>query len=94
MLQPPDARPGLPPIDTIKTIGNMDKVIVFTNWAKEVINTTCRIVTGGKELNHISVISHGVDTNLWKPVSPEERKELRDKYFEGKGKIKITIEKD
>jgi glycosyltransferase involved in cell wall biosynthesis len=81
VLVPPDNRPGLPPIDTIRTIGMANKTIVFTDWAKEVINKTCRIVTNGKELSNIEIIPHGVDTSVWKPVSPEVKKELRTKYF-------------
>ena len=81
MLQPPEPRPGLPNIDTIRTIGSANKTIVFTDWAKEVINKTCRLVTGGKELNNIEIIPHGVDTKIWKPLSPEEKKANREKYF-------------
>ncbi|MCK9428914.1 MAG: glycosyltransferase family 4 protein [Candidatus Omnitrophica bacterium] len=81
-LIPPENRPGLPPIDTIKTIGMSDKPIVFTEWAKNVINKTCRIVTGGRELTNISVIPHGVDTSVWKPLSLDRKKELREKYFD------------
>ena len=81
MIVPPEPRPGLPNIDTIRTIGGANKAIVFTNWAKEVINKTCRIVTQGKELNNISIIPHGVDTNVWKPLSAEEKRAAREKYF-------------
>lgn len=81
VLQAPDQRPGLPPIETIREIGTMDKAVVFTNWAKEVINKTCRVVTNGRELNNISVIPHGTDTDIWKPLSVEEIKAYRQKYF-------------
>lgn len=81
MLQSPEGRPGLPPIDTVKTIGTMDKCIVFTDWEKDVINKTCKIVTGGKELSNISVIPHGVNNNIWKPLSEEQIKAAREKYF-------------
>lgn len=80
-LVPPENRPGLPSIDTIRTIGSANKSIVFTNWAKDVINKTCRIVTNGRELSNIEVIPHGVDTSIWKPLSEEERKSNREKYF-------------
>jgi glycosyltransferase involved in cell wall biosynthesis len=80
-LVPPESRPGLPAIDSIRTIGSANKVVVFTNWAKEVINKTCRIVTGGKELSNIEVIPHGVDSNVWKPLDPETKKLAREKYF-------------
>lgn len=81
MLIPPEQRQGLPPIDTIRTIGSANKTIVFTNWAKDVINKTCRIVTNGRELTNIEIIPHGVDTSVWKPLSPEDRKAARLKYF-------------
>ena len=81
MLKSPEGRPGLPDIDTIKTIGTMDKCIVFTDWAKEVINKTCRIVTSGKELQNIITIPHGVDTNTWKRLPDEQIKAARKKYF-------------
>jgi intein/homing endonuclease len=80
-LMPPEARPGLPPIDSIRTIGSATKAVVFTNWAKDVINKTCRIVTGGKELTNIEIIPHGVDTRVWKPLEDEKKLELRQKYF-------------
>jgi glycosyltransferase involved in cell wall biosynthesis len=81
MLNPPEGRPGLPPIDTIQSVGATNKTIVFTEWAKEVIQKTCRVATGGKELSNIDVIPHGVDISKWKPLSPEERKAARKKYF-------------
>jgi glycosyltransferase involved in cell wall biosynthesis len=59
----------------------MDKCIVFTDWATDVINKTCRIVTNGKELKNITTIPHGVDTNIWKPLSEEQIKNARKKYF-------------
>lgn len=70
--------PGLPPIDMITTIGSADKVIVFTEWAKEVLNKTCRILFN-KEFNNISIIPHGVDTSTWKPLT--NRDELRKLNF-------------
>jgi len=81
LLQAPEGRPGLPAIDTVKSVGSADKTIVFTEWAKEVINKTTEISTGGKQLGNIVVIPHGVDTSIWKPLTPEERKKARKKYF-------------
>ena len=81
ILVPPENRPGLPPIDTIRTIGMANKTIVFTNWAKDVINKTCKLVTKGRELSNIEVIPHGVNTEVWKPLGEEKKKELREKYF-------------
>lgn len=70
--------PGLPPIDMISTIGSADKVIVWTEWAKEVLNKTCRILFN-KEFNNISIIPLGVDTSTWKPLT--NRDELRKLNF-------------
>lgn len=81
LLNPPEGRKGLPPIETIKSISQMDKPIVFTKWARNVINKTANITTNGKELTNIEVIPHGVDTSIWKPLSEEQRKRARIKYF-------------
>jgi hypothetical protein len=78
-MPPLDPNSGLPPIDTLNTIGHTDIPVVFTNWARNVINKTVSIVTKGKELNHIQVISHGVDIDIWKPLP--NKQELRKKYF-------------
>lgn len=81
ILNSPENRPGLPPIEPIKVIGSTDKTIVFTDWAKDVVNKTCRIVTKGKELNNMHTIPHGVNTTIWKPHDIERRKELRKSIF-------------
>lgn len=82
ILQPPEGRPGLPPIEPIKVIAATDKTVVFTDWAQGVLNTTCKIITDGKELKNMETIPHGVDTNVWKPLTTEERKQFREKYFQ------------
>jgi glycosyltransferase involved in cell wall biosynthesis len=81
ILQPPEGRPGLPPIEPVKVIGTTDKTVVFTDWAQEVINKTCKIVTGGKTLTNMVTIPHGVDTTVWKPLPQEEKDKLRKQYF-------------
>lgn len=81
ILQPPEGRPGLPPIEPIKVIGSTDKTVIFTDWAQSVVNKTCEIVTGGKHLSNMCTIPHGVDTDVWKPLDEEKKKELRQKYF-------------
>lgn len=81
ILNAPENRPGLPPIEPIKVIGSTDKTIVFTDWAKDVINKTCKIVTKGKELNNMATIPHGVDTSVWRPLGEEKKRELRKSIF-------------
>jgi len=70
--------PYLPKINLINTLGLSDRIVVFTEWAKNEINKTCRIVIN-KEVAKINVIPHGVDTSIWKPL--DNKKELRRKYF-------------
>jgi glycosyltransferase involved in cell wall biosynthesis len=78
IISAPQDRPGLPHIDPIDTIATSQYPIVFTDWAKGVINRTARVVKGS-DLTHIEVIPHGVDTTIWKPLPNKEF--LRDKYF-------------
>ena len=84
-IENPQHRPGLPPINTLPVLGNTHKIVVFTDWAKDVINKTILKVTGGKILNNIEVVPHGVDTNIWKPL--DNKQELRNKYFKIKDKV-------
>lgn len=76
VLQAP--RKGMPHLNTIQILNNTDKIVVFTDWARNVINKTSRIVQN-KEYKNIEVISHGVDINTWKPL--DNKAELRQKYF-------------
>lgn len=78
-IENPMHRPGLPPINTLPVLGTTDRIIVFTNWAKDVVNRTVTAVTGNKQLTNIGVIPHGVDTSVWKQLP--NKKELREKYF-------------
>jgi glycosyltransferase involved in cell wall biosynthesis len=74
----PSDRQGLPSINSIDVISRAKKTIVFTNWAVKVINKTANILTG-KDLTNLSVIPHGVDNNIWKPLPNKDF--LREKYF-------------
>lgn len=76
----PSNTPGLPEIKTLDILSSTDKTIVFTDWAKDVVNKTINILTNGKILNNIDVIPHGVDTSVWRPLTSKE--ELRKKYFD------------
>lgn len=78
-IENPAHRPGLPSINSTAVLGSADKIVVFTEWAKNVINKTVMKVTKGKQLNNIIVIPHGVDISEWKPLS--NKQELRKKYF-------------
>lgn len=81
ILNPPEGRPGLPPIEPIKVISSTDKTIVFTDWAQDVINKTCEVVTNGKKLTNMETIPHGVDIDVWKQLPEEDIKFLRKKIF-------------
>jgi len=77
VLNPPEGRPGLPPIEPVQVIGSTDKTVVFTDWAQSVVNRTCEVVTEGKHLSNMVTIPHGVDTDIWTPL-PDDTK----KYFQ------------
>jgi len=70
----------LPPVDAIQTVVNAENPVVFTNWAYTVLNKTAR-AKYNRDLPPMSVIPHGVDTSVWKPIDPERRKELRKQFF-------------
>lgn len=75
---PVDGEPvngGLPP-GIIKTIEDIDIPVAYTNYAKDAF---LKSVTDQESRNRIQTIYHGVDTNLFKPASPEERTKLRSK---------------
>jgi len=78
-LDIPNGRPGLPGLDTIKTISGANEVIVFTEWAQNVINKVFKTVTG-RTFDKMSTIPHGVDTKIWKPIETP-KKELKKKFF-------------
>lgn len=75
-------RKDMPKMETVPTLSTCDKVIVFTNWAKDVLNKTCSIVHPNSSFSNIEVIPHGVDISKWKPLN--KKAELREKWF---GKI-------
>ena len=72
-------KPNMPIIDTLKFVSGTNKVIVFTEFAKNTLNETVKLITGDKEANNIAIIPHGVDRNLFKPL--DNKSELREKYF-------------
>lgn len=74
----PSPDPNMPPLDTSVTIMSSDKVIIFTDWAKKVIDKTLKL-TVGEELKNYKVIPHGVDTDVWKPL--DNKIELRETHF-------------
>lgn len=74
----PSPNNGLPPINTINVIGSADRCVVFTDWAKNVLNKTCEIALD-KQFNNISVIPHGIDNTKWKKL--DNKIELREKWF-------------
>ena len=78
-IEIPAQRPDLPKINTMECIGASNKVVVFTNWAKNTINHSAKIVLENREFNNIEVIPHGVDTSMFRPL--ENRDELREKFF-------------
>lgn len=78
-IQVPNPKVKLPPVDSIATINNADLTILFTEWAYKVLNKTGRILTG-KDLERTTIIPHGVDNRIWKPL--DNRAELREKYFQ------------
>lgn len=75
----PAHRPDLPKINTINCIGASNKVVVFTDWAKDTINHSAKIVLDGKSFTNIEVIPHGVDISQFRPL--ENKDALREKYF-------------
>lgn len=78
-LDVPNPRPGLPKLDTVKTLEQCDNVIVFTDWAEGVLNRVMRTVKH-KDYDRFVTIPHGVDTNTWKPLETT-KKELKKKFF-------------
>lgn len=47
-------------INTMQFISGADKIVVFTDWAKETVNKTAKIAIN-QTFNNIEVIPHGVD---------------------------------
>lgn len=65
-------------INTVQFITLTDKVVVFTNWAKETVNKTINIVTK-QNASNIEVIPHGVDKSIFFPIS--DAKDVFSKFF-------------
>jgi len=55
-------------INTLDYISKVDKLIVFTEWAKTTINKTAKIIRN-KEFDNIDVINHGVDLNEFNNIA-------------------------
>ena len=62
---------GIPPTWAYGTL-NADYVVAYTEYGKQAILKTCPEVA-----NRITVIPHGVDTNMFKPLPEDEVKNLR-----------------
>ena len=65
-------------INTMQFINQVDKLIVFTNWAKETINTTAKLSIN-KEFDNIEIIPHGVDQSTYFNVN--NKKEFMADFF-------------
>lgn len=77
-IQAPQDRLGLPHIDTLGIFDKIERPIVFTKWARNVINKTANLLRGN-DIPGIDVIPHGVDTNIWKRLPNKTL--LREKIF-------------
>ena len=69
----------MPVIDTLQFVKGTNKVVVFTDFAKDTLDEAITLATGSGKANNIGIISHGVDRNLFRPLDNKE--ELREKYF-------------
>jgi len=78
-LQISPQKPSMPVIDTLQFVKGTNKVVVFTDFAKDTLDEAITLATGSGKANNIEIISHGVDRNLFKPLDNKE--ELREKYF-------------
>lgn len=68
----------LPNIQPNVVLESMDKTVFFLPWAKNVVNKTIKLITK-TELSNTEIIPHGVDREIWKPLS--NKNTLREKYF-------------
>lgn len=63
------------PSSWIPILKDMDRIVTYTQYGKNAIGTTLP-----DEMNKIEVIPHGVDSNIFHPLSDSERLSLRKKY--------------
>ncbi len=76
---PVDGEPmngGLPP-GIIKIVEDIDIPVAYTEYAKEAV---LKSVTDQETRGRIRTIYHGVDTNVYKPMDPIERRKLRESF--------------
>ena len=69
--------------DWFKDIEAVDKLITYTNYGVSEFEKLSNI--------KVDVLPHGIDLDTFKPVSADEKKELRKKHFEGFEDKKILI---
>lgn len=65
---------GIPP-SWINALNDMDRIVTYTQYGKNAVLKSLKI-----NADKISIIPHGVDINLFYPISDEERKNIRQKY--------------
>jgi len=76
---PVDGEPicgGLPP-GIVKTIEDIDIPVAYTNYAKDAV---LKSVSDEETRSRLRTIYHGVDTDMFKPLDPKERRLLRQKF--------------
>lgn len=76
---PVDGEPiggGIPP-DVVPIIEEIDVPIAYTEYAK---NAVLKSVEDQETRNRIKVIYHGVDTQVFKPLEPSERRNMREQF--------------
>jgi glycosyltransferase involved in cell wall biosynthesis len=76
---PVDGEPmngGLPP-GIIRTVEDIDIPVAYTEYAKAAV---LKSVTDQETRGRIRTIYHGVDTNVYKPLSVVERHKLREQF--------------
>lgn len=76
----PNPSTKLPPVDPLITIEGADYPVVFTNWARDVLNKTAKSIIN-RDLKKMYIIPHGVNTSVWRPFDPAKRADLRNKLF-------------
>ena len=69
--------------DWFKDIEAVDKLITNTNYGVSEFAKFSNV--------KVDVLPHGIDLNIFKPVSADEKKELRKKHFEGLNEVKNLL---
>ena len=76
---PVDGEPicgGIPP-GIVNVIEDVDLPVAYTNYAREAVLKSC---FDQETRNRIEVIYHGVNTEVFKPGDPKERRKIRDGF--------------